>query len=136
MFFLWNIFCQSFSVTVFFSLRQFYIIFIMKKITSHFTSSEILTISSSLRLLLKVWIWYRYQNKIEKHYHHDGEQKLSFYKQVYFKTSRLRKRNDILVMPLFYFLRRTKIYCKKQRTPICLFDKNHTQDHVKCYLHE
>ena len=33
-------------------------------------------ISSSLRLLLKVWIWYRYQNR--KLYHHDGEQ-LLFY---------------------------------------------------------
>ena len=28
-------------------------------------------IPSSLRLLLKVWIWYRCQNR--KFYHHDGE---------------------------------------------------------------
>ena len=36
------------------------------------TSSEI---SPSLRLLLKVCVWYRCQNRIEKYYHHDGEQK-------------------------------------------------------------
>ena len=35
-------------------------------------------ISSSLRLLLNVWIWYRCQNRIENYYQHDGEQ-LSFY---------------------------------------------------------
>ena len=33
-------------------------------------------ISSSLRLLLKVWILYRYQNR--KSYHHDGEQLLLY----------------------------------------------------------
>ena len=37
-------------------------------------------ISSSLRLLLKVWIWYRCPNRIENYYHHDGEQ-LDFYKK-------------------------------------------------------
>ena len=32
------------------------------------------TISSSLRLLLKVWIWYGCRNRIESYYHHVGEQ--------------------------------------------------------------
>ena len=38
-------------------------------------------ISSSLRLLLNVWIWYRCQDRIENCYHHDGEQ-LGFYKNT------------------------------------------------------
>ena len=38
-------------------------------------------ISSSLRLLLNVWIWYRCQNRIVNYYHHDGEQ-LGFYKNT------------------------------------------------------
>ena len=31
-------------------------------------------ISPSLRVLMKVWVGYRCQNRIEKYYHHDGEQ--------------------------------------------------------------
>ena len=62
-------------------------------------------ISTSLRLLLKVWIWYRCQNRIENYYHHDGEQ-LGFYKKVHIKTqSRM-------------FLQ--SLHCKKQRIPINL----------------
>ena len=38
-------------------------------------------ISSSLRLLLKVWIWYRCQNRIENYYQHDWEQLDGFYKK-------------------------------------------------------
>ena len=41
-------------------------------------------ISSSLRLLLKVWIWYRCQNRIENHYQHDWEQLDRFYKKTQF----------------------------------------------------
>ena len=41
-------------------------------------------ISSSLRLLLKMWIWYRCQNRIENYYLHDKEQ-LGFYKKVHSK---------------------------------------------------
>ena len=33
-----------------------------------------ISIYSSLGLFLKVWIWYRYKNKIEKHYDHDEKQ--------------------------------------------------------------
>ena len=39
-------------------------------------------ISSSLRLLIKVWIWYRCQNRIGNHYHQDEEQ-LGFHEKVY-----------------------------------------------------
>ena len=38
-------------------------------------------ISSSLRLLMKVWIWYRCQNRTESYYHHDVEQ-LGTYKNT------------------------------------------------------
>ena len=39
-------------------------------------------ISSSLRLLMKVWIWCRCQNRIGNYYHQDEEQ-LGFYKKVH-----------------------------------------------------
>ena len=58
-------------------------------------------ISSLLRLLLKVWIWYRCQNR--KLYHHGGEQ-LLFYKKVDIKT--LSKKKDVLV--IFTLLQETK----------------------------
>ena len=48
-------------------------------------------ISSSLRLLMKVWIWYRCQNRIEHYYHHDGEQ-LDFHKKVHIKTQTIMHR--------------------------------------------
>ena len=48
-------------------------IFIVKKLFYIVvqTSSEI---CPSLRLLLKVCVWYRCQNRIKKYYRHDGEQ--------------------------------------------------------------
>ena len=39
-------------------------------------------ISSSMRLLMKVSIWYRCQNRIANYYHQDEEQ-LGFYKKVH-----------------------------------------------------
>ena len=51
--------------------------------------------SPSLGLLMKAWIWYRCQNKIENYYHHDGEQ-LGFYKKVHIKTQ--GKKKDVLVI--------------------------------------
>ena len=38
-------------------------------------------ISPSLRLLLKVCVWYKCQNRIENYYHHD-EGQLTFFKKV------------------------------------------------------
>ena len=52
-------------------------------------------ISSSMRLLMKVWIWYRRQNRIENYYHHDGEQ-FGFYKKDHIKTQ--SKKKDVLVI--------------------------------------
>ena len=44
-------------------------------------------IFSSLRLLLKMWIWYRWSNRIENYYHHIGEQ-LAFYKKMHISKHR------------------------------------------------
>ena len=52
-------------------------------------------ISSSMRLLMKVWIWYRRQNRIENYYHHDGEQ-LKKKKKDHIKTQ--SKKKDVLVI--------------------------------------
>ena len=67
---------------------------------------------------MKELIWYTYKNRIEKHYYHDGEQQLSFYKKVYIKTYKLSKKKDILVMFSFYIHCGTKMYCKKGSIPI------------------
>ena len=84
-----------------------------------------------------VWIWYRFKNKIEKHYHHDEEQQLRFDKNLNIKTYRLSKKKDILVIFSFSFLCRTKTYYKERIFPICLFDKSCTRDNAKCHiLHE
>ena len=71
-------------------------------------------ISSSLRLLMKVWIWYRHQNRIENYYHHDEEQ-LGFYKKVHTKTQSMSKKEDVLV-----------ILYREKRMSFNLFDKNCT----------
>ena len=134
----------------FFSLKLFYVIFSCKRffiISSHITSNKIIIkfentssihqISTSWKLFLKMRIWYRYKNKIEKHYHYNVEQQLSFYKKVHIRRYRLSKKKDILIMLSFYFLRRVKMYCKNWRIRICLFGKSRTEDIVKCHiLHE
>ena len=71
-------------------------------------------ISSSLRLLLKVWIWYRCQNRIENYYHYDGEQ-LGFAKKVHIKSQ--SKKKDILVIIIL-----------QERKNCNLFNKNCTQE--------
>ena len=64
-------------------------------------------ISSSLRLLMKVWIWYRWQSTTENYYHHDRGQ-LGFYEKAHIKTQ--SKKKDALVT----------LHGKKLRTPIYL----------------
>lgn len=54
-------------------------------------------ISLWLSLSLKLWIWYRRENKVEKFYNHDG-QKIGFYKKVHIKRYRLGKNKDILLV--------------------------------------
>ena len=76
-------------------------------------------ISSSLRLLLKMWIWYRCQNRI-KNYHHDGKQ-LGFYEKVHIKTQSIKK--DVLVI---FTLQETKNSNS--------LDKSCTQENVKFHI--
>ena len=61
--------------------------------------------------------------KIENDYHYDREQpeQLSFLKKVHVKTQ--SQKNDVLVI---FVLQETKNFN--------LFDKNCTQDNVKCYI--
>ena len=96
-----NMFCGDFSVTD-------YCYFI-----THIKWDVI--ISSSLRLLLKVWIWYRCQNRMENYYHHDGEQ-LGFYIK-YLSKHRAGCSSDLF----------------KQRIPIYL-TKNCTQENSKYHI--
>ena len=49
--------------------------------------------SSSLRLLLKVWIWYRCQNR---NYDHHDEEQLLFYKKVHINTQSIVTRKNIV----------------------------------------
>ena len=79
-------------------------------------------ISSSLRLLMKVWIWYRCQNRIENYYHHDEEQ-LGFYKKVHIKTQSMSKKKDVLAI----------LHGAKQMS-FNLFDKNCTQENVQLHF--
>ena len=78
-------FCEGFSVTVFFLSNM---IFLSKKsfFIKHIKWDVI--ISSLLRLLLKVRICYGCQDRIENYYHHEGE-KLSFYKKSTYETQNL-----------------------------------------------
>ena len=78
-------------------------IFILKKLF-HNTHQVRCYHFSSLRLLLKVWIWYRCQNRIEN-CHHDGQQ-LGFYKKAHMKAQ--NKKNDVLVT----------LYCKQTKRRI------------------
>ena len=79
-------------------------------------------ISSSLRLLMNVWIRYRCQNRIEDYYHHDEEQ-LDFYEKVHIKTQSMSKKKGVLV-----------ILRPKKRVSFNLFDKNCTQGNVQLHL--
>ena len=65
--------------------------------------------------------------KRKKRYHHNGKQQLSFYEKVLIKTHKLSKKKNALVM------RRTKMYYKKQKSLIGLFDKTCTSN-VKCQM--
>ena len=75
-----------------------------------------------VEILLKVWIWYRCQNRIGKHYHHSGEQ-LGCYKKVHAKIHRLSKKKDVIVILVLQKIKNSN-----------LFDKNRTQDNVKCHI--
>ena len=44
---------------------------------------------------MKAWVWYRCQNRIEKYYHHDGEQ-LTFYQEALHIKTQAEKRTMFL----------------------------------------
>ena len=53
-------------------------------------------ISSSLRLLLKVWVWCRCQNRMEKYYHHDGEEWTFLSRSTTYHKTQAEKRRMFL----------------------------------------
>ena len=83
---------------------------------------------------IKVWIWYAHKDKIEKHYHYGGKQRLNFFYKSTYRNIQVGEKKDIFVILSFYLLRRTKKYNKKRRITICLFDNSGTQNIVKCHI--
>ena len=77
-------------------------------------------ISSSLRLLMKVWIWYRCQNTIKYYFDNNGEQ-LDFYKN-YISKHGAKKRMFLLSLHW------------KKRMISNLFDKSCTQENVQLHI--
>ena len=71
---------------------------------------------------MKVWIWYRCQNRIENFYHRDEEQ-LGFYRKAHIKTQSMSKKKDVLV-----------ILHRNKQMSFNLFDKNCTQESVQLHL--
>ena len=89
---------KSFTVAAFFLLNSFNVIFEKDFLyySLFITSSEIIILFNTWDFLLKVWIWYRYQNKKEKHYHQDQEKLLRFYEKVHIRIYRLSKKKGFL----------------------------------------
>ena len=75
--------------------------------TSHHIKWDI-NISSSLKLFLKVWIWYSTHQNMQ-----------------------VKQKEGYSCSASLFFCFRTKMYYKKRRIPVCLFDKNCTEDIVK-----
>ena len=71
-----------------------------------------------VKIIAECWFWYRCQNRIEKYYHHDGEQ-LTFYQKVHIKTQAEKER----------FFSNLCIAINPN-----VFDKIRTQDNVKCHI--
>ena len=67
----------------------------------HFPTAEIIVESVSLIQMT---------NKIEKYYHHDGEQ-LGFYKKVQIKTHRLSKKKHFLVTFILQETNNVFLFC-------------------------
>ena len=92
-----SMFCQSFYYCFFF-LSNMIFLSLKSCFITHIKWDVI--ISSSLRLLLKVWIWYRCQNRIENHYQRDWEQLNRFYKKTQFAiylTKTILKRTSNII---------------------------------------
>ena len=78
---------------------------------------------------MKVWIWYRYQNRTESYYHQDEEQ-LGFYKKVHrvwenhrYQNTEHEQKKDVLV-----------ILHRKKQMSFNVFDKDCTQENVQLHL--
>ena len=93
--FLCNMLCQDLFVIFFSTQTVFRYLFHHKKVILQFSSyiKWDFIISLTLRLLFKVWIQYRWQNRIKKYYYHDGEQ-LGEHKHI--KTQKLSKKENFL----------------------------------------
>ena len=127
----------KFSVVVFFLSNNFMLFLSWNNcLCSSHIASEILTFLNRLGIFESanlIKIKKKKKNRIA--YQHDGAQQLSFSsKKVHIKTNRPSKKKDILAMLSSYFLRRRKMYHKKWRIPIWLFDKSRTQGIVKCHI--
>ena len=102
------------------SLKRFYDIFIIK---SYRIKWDVI-ICLSFKMLVKVWIWYRCQNRLKKHYYHDGGQ-LAFHKNVNFKTRRLSKKEDVFVIFVLQETKNPNLFDKTQPA------KRHLKDVLK-----
>ena len=74
-----------------------------------------------IEIVVKVWIWYRCQNRIENDYHHDGDQ-LAFYKNVLIKT---QQKEGCSCNPYFAWNEEFQFIWQKM---YCI------QDNVKCHI--
>ena len=63
-------------------------------------------VTSSWLILMKVWIWYRWQNRLETYYPHDGEQ-LGFYKKVHNKIQSIMHRAKRTMFFVIFTLQET-----------------------------
>ena len=100
--FSWNLPCLRFSAIFFFSNIYFIYLsserFLIMQFT-HYIKWD--TNISLLIFLLKLWIWYRYKNKIEKHNHIDGEQQLSFNKISTYQNTQAKQNEEYSSSTLF-----------------------------------
>ena len=97
---------QGFSVIAYFSLKQFYDTFIIKKLFYNvvYTSNQMLSFLHRRSYCSKCK--FDRDVKIEKYCHHDTEQ-LSFYKNLYIKTSLCCQKWKIpiyFLIPIIYLI--------------------------------
>ena len=100
--FSWNLPCLRFSAIFFFSNIYFIYLSSERFLIMQFTHYIKWDTNISLLIsLLKLWIWYRYKNKIEKHNHIDGEQQLSFNKISTYQNTQAKQNEEYSSSTLF-----------------------------------
>ena len=111
---LFKMFREGFSVAVFFLSNM---IFLSQESCFIIHIKWDVIISSSLRLLLKVWIWCRCQSRIENYYQSDGEQlgfnkkegcSCNFILHVYCNETSNKKRRILIYLPKTVLKRTSK----------------------------